>query len=329
MLGSRIVIFLVMLSVILGAAWYFHRSLEPTRSNWKVTSIPAGPARLKLPLVSIKSRLPQGKPVTPSQPLDKEAKERWGYFDMSLEEMWSWRTYYLKTLHEDTTSLFLRDPNNGADRMYTPPSMIYLDDSYRRLEDQPGEPATFGKSPDEAMARGESQRSLNDEHSFAMRSFLSPEGWGYVRDRDHVAGFESHGFRRYTEFRKYVLEKSTWFVDHIELVGILTQPEPIVYMTDKMPSMEQIKKGTTRKLDAFEEKGLKELARGEDLFIIEKDNTLRMLGALRATKSCLQCHDTAKEYDLMGAFSYTIRRNVAVNPADKPKDEGAASGAGS
>jgi hypothetical protein len=49
-----------------------------------------------------------------------------------------------------------------------------------------------------------------------------------------------------------------------------------------------------------------ELSDGEDLFIANKDNIVRMLGALRATKTCLKCHD-AEIGDLLGAFSYTLR----------------------
>ena len=71
--------------------------------------------------------------------------------------------------------------------------------------------------------------------------------------------------------------------------------------------MEQLRKATTRGLDYFEETGLKSLRGGENLYVVRKDDTLRMLGALRATKQCLQCHDSQRG-DMLGAFSYTLRR---------------------
>jgi hypothetical protein len=88
-------------------------------------------------------------------------------------------------------------------------------------------------------------------------------------------------------------------------VGILTQPEPVVYLSSKLPSMELIKHGKTRPVDFFEDSALASLRSGQDLVIVRKHDTLRMLGALRATKTCQQCHD-AEIGDLLGAFSYTL-----------------------
>ena len=79
------------------------------------------------------------------------------------------------------------------------------------------------------------------------------------------------------------------------------------------PSMEQIRQDKVRSLDFFEEAALPSLLAGEDLYIVSKGDTLRMLGALRATKTCQKCHD-AEIGDLLGAFSYTLR------PAPKAKD---------
>ena len=103
-----------------------------------------------------------------------------------------------------------------------------------------------------------------------------------------------------------VRENERWRIGHVHLVGLLSHPEPVVYLTDKMPSMEQVRKGKTRSLDFFEEVALPALREGEDLYIVRKDDTLRMLGALRATKTCQQCHD-AQIGDLLGVFSYVLR----------------------
>ena len=137
-----------------------------------------------------------------------------------------------------------------------------------------------------------------------MSDFLYPRGFGYVKDRAHVAGFKPHGFRS----RGWTVNESRrWRVQHIQLVGILSHEKPLVYLTDKLPSMEQIRQGKTRALDFFEEAALPALRGGEDLFLASKGETVRMLGALRATKTCQQCHD-AEVGDLLGAFSYTLRR---------------------
>src|SRR5262249_38893127 len=117
-------------------------------------------------------------------------------------------------------------------------------------------------------------------HKGGMSDFLYPRGFGYVKDRAHVAGFKSHGFRSdpYPAWRS---ENWRWRVHHIQLVGILSHEQPVVYLTDKLPSMEEIRQGKTRTLDVFEEAALSALREGEDLFIASKGETVRMLGALR------------------------------------------------
>src|SRR5262249_35031386 len=120
------------------------------------------------------------------------------------------------------------------------------------------------------------------------------------------AGFKSHGFRSAPD-PGWRGESRRWRVQHIQLVGILAHERPVVYLTDKLPSMEQIRQGKTRTPDFFEEAALPALREGEDLFIASKGETVRVLGALRATKTCQQCHD-AEVGDLLGAFSYTLRR---------------------
>ncbi len=62
----------------------------------------------------------------------------------------------------------------------------------------------------------------------------------------------------------------------------------------------------TRPLDIFEIAGVAELSQGKQLFVRHKDNVIRMLGALRASEQCLQCHTDNKKGDLLGAFSYTF-----------------------
>jgi hypothetical protein len=62
----------------------------------------------------------------------------------------------------------------------------------------------------------------------------------------------------------------------------------------------------TRPLDYFELAGLAELREGKSTYVRHKDGVVRMLGALRATDQCLQCHASARLGDLLGALSYTI-----------------------
>ena len=58
-----------------------------------------------------------------------------------------------------------------------------------------------------------------------------------------------------------------------------------------------------RPLDEFEHLSLPRLGQGEDLIVMQAASRLRVLGAIRAGKQCLSCHE-AQRGDLLGAFSY-------------------------
>jgi hypothetical protein len=75
-----------------------------------------------------------------------------------------------------------------------------------------------------------------------------------------------------------------------------------------------------RPLDLFEVAGVAELAQGKDQFVRHKGNVVRMLGALRATAQCIECHTEHKTGDLLGAFSYTfVDTNKTLEPELKAK----------
>lgn len=136
-------------------------------------------------------------------------------------------------------------------------------------------------------------------HRNCIVDFVHPAGWGYAKDRRHVAGFQSHQFSKVPE------PTGTLRVASIELIGWL-RGEPIAYVSDHLPAMKELRNAPTRPLDAFEEEGLAKLRRGEDLFTKSENGSVRLLGAIRATKQCIDCHGSQRG-DLLGAFSYQLR----------------------
>jgi hypothetical protein len=265
-------------------------------------------ARKKLAFESLTDRLPKGQPVPPTKALSTESKERWEKLDNEFATWQKPRAKLLQELHEKTRKFFVESPGEGPLRRMATPEEILLDE-FRfaaGTTDQPGEPADFPLSPGEPLSRVEPSREFYYYHTDGLSNFLYPRGFGYVQDRAHVAGFKSHGFRS-DAYPAWRVENWSWRIQHIQLLGILSQETPVVYLTDKLPSMEQVRQGKTRPLDLFEEAALSALRDGEDLFLAGKDETVRMLGALRATKTCQQCHE-AEVGDLLGAFSYTLRR---------------------
>jgi hypothetical protein len=301
---SVAVIVLLALAVVIA---FF--SLGPRASEQKEAD-----ARQKLAFESLTERLPRGKPLPLTKALSPAAKKRWEILDRNLAASQDLRAKLLKELHEKTRKFFVDSPGAGPERRLATPEEILMDDFGQAASalDQPGEPGDFPISPGEPLSRVESNAEFYGYHMDGMLNFLHPRGFGYVKDRAHVAGFKPHGFRSPD---MTVYGSCRWRVQHIQLVGILSHEKPLVYLTDKLPSMEQIRQGRTRTLDFFEEAALPALREGEDLFIASKGETVRMLGALRATKTCQQCHD-AEVGDLLGAFSYTLRRVPGVKQGD-------------
>ena len=301
---KRAAVFLVALFAAIGFYFAFTKLWQP----W----VKETDARKQLAFASIADRLPKGKPITPIKPLDAEAKKRWQEVDDRHDSSQRYRAELLKALHEKTRRFFVESPGAGSERgIPIMPEDILLDNwGDGVLVQQPGQPADFPASAGEALTRVQPDDEFHSVHKNGMHNFLFPSKFGFVKDRQHVAGFKPHGFRYLSSELR---EGKKWRVDHVQLIGILTQENPVVYLTDKLPSMEQIRQDKVRSPDFFEEAGLPSLRAGEDLYIVSKGETLRMLGALRATKTCQKCHD-AEIGDLLGAFSYTLR------PAPKAKD---------
>ena len=93
----------------------------------------------------------------------------------------------------------------------------------------------------------------------------------------------------------------------LELVGLLLEGQPRVYVTPTLPRMQEIRERPTRSLDSFEAAGLEQLQGGDQLFTRNVVGGVRMLGAIRSAQQCIKCHDSERGA-LLGAFSYTLQR---------------------
>ncbi len=138
-------------------------------------------------------------------------------------------------------------------------------------------------------------------HEASVLDFTNPAGFGLVKDRTHVYGFQRHGFSKVPD------PADTWKVGTIDLVGLLLHETPVAYISANLPRMDELRGAPTRPLDPFEAQGLEHLRGGQDLFVRGSDKRVRMLGAVRSVKQCLACHGGDRG-DLLGAFSYTLRR---------------------
>lgn len=112
-------------------------------------------------------------------------------------------------------------------------------------------------------------------------------------------------------------EVSSPVIDRVELVSLLTEYEPSVYVLNEMATPARARLAERRPLDEFEYHGLEAVRRGENI-VWSPEAPKRMFGAIRADKSCLECHSTAKEGDLLGAFTYYL--NMPVNELSSRKN---------
>jgi hypothetical protein len=267
-------------------------------------------AREKLPFVSLTARLPKGPPIKPGKPLSADAQAHWEEIERAFGD--TERAEMLKALHARTENVFVDRWGAGKGRMVWTPENVLYDPDYPRggERSQPGQPANFPLSANDQIDRVEPDKNFRELHQRNVFGFVPPRSLGYVKNRDQVAGFQPHGFR-------HVADNFQFRVDHVLLIGVLNHERPVVYLTEKLPSMDQVRSHESRALDPVEEAGLSTLRDGEDLYVVSKDNTLRMIGALRATKTCQKCHD-ASVGDLLGALSYTLRSRGKI---EEKRDE--------
>jgi hypothetical protein len=149
-------------------------------------------------------------------------------------------------------------------------------------------------------------------HEAGVGDFASAWGFGYFKDRRHVAGFEPHRFRQVPE-----LWGQPWRVQTLDLVGLLLNDEPRVYVSAQLPKMDRRHGTPTRSLDRFEAVALTAIQGGDDLFIARDGATARMVGAIRSAKQCVACHG-GERGDLLGAFTYTLRLDPKIAANELP-----------
>jgi hypothetical protein len=255
-----------------------------------------------VPFESLTERLPLPKPQLRPPSLRGAATDHLEQVEVSLDGaiFALVRTRFIKRLHETTVEIFINHPGFGVSRI--PSTERDLKDVYSKpAPDQPGSPSPYAWSPGNPNASGTNldEKDLYGAHQKGVIDFVFSYGWGFAKDRNNVAGFQSHRFSE-------VPEAKAWKVQTLDLVSLLLHDEPVVYVSKRLPRMGDVRDAPTRPLDAFEASGLAALRDGEDLFVAEVTDGLRMLGAVRAVKQCLGCHG-GERGDLLGAFSYSLR----------------------
>ena len=155
---------------------------------------------------------------------------------------------------------------------------------------------------------------LETLHSSGVADFVNPRGFGYARSREFVAGFQPHRFRETPQL------SVKWRVADLALVSLLKHTPPGVYISKNLPRMEDLQDVRTRSLTVFEDTAIAKLRMGEELIVDAQAEQIHMVGAIRAAKQCLQCHQVPRG-ELLGAFTYRLLPNSPrpQPPAPAPK----------
>ncbi|MEQ8791516.1 MAG: hypothetical protein RIC55_34955 [Pirellulaceae bacterium] len=243
----------------------------------------------------------------------------------------SWNQYRaesLRMLHEEEVEKFISREGFGRSRVPPPGPHYWQLPSIPDLPLASSLNASDGREPPRPVpawpavaATGGAPLPTRDVltklHHFGESSFFDVNRYGYIKDKEHVAGFFPHAFTRAPSMRAvdgrpwYEVRTEQWALRRLELVSLLKHPEPKVYVSDALPRMDKLAEATVRAPGAFEEEALARLKQGEDVIAQATTNRIEMVGSLRAAKECLQCHDVQRG-ELLGAFSYELIRDPAI-----------------
>ena len=105
------------------------------------------------------------------------------------------------------------------------------------------------------------------------------------------------------------LGQTKYAIERLELVGLLRGETPVVYAPIVHDQPIESIRARTREMTPFERTALSSFRNGDDMAIApaDEDGVRHCMGTLRAKPACVQCHQNAKDGDLLGAFSYTLR----------------------
>ena len=210
------------------------------------------------PFVSMEPRVPEPKPgsipwKSQSKNLQKNAQD---YLYEEQREMYR-RAKSIELLHTSTFSVI----NHVAGFRYMYSTLLHpltediLPESVKPFRQE----LDYGADGVD-IASDKSYIKTDDVTDMNARStadFANPAGFGWVKSRTEVAGFRPHRFSKWPDAPK------RWDVKRIDLVSLLLNEEPVVYVSNDLPRMADVGKLATRELDTFEKDGLTAIRKGD------------------------------------------------------------------
>ncbi len=297
-------------------------------------------ARGEFPFASLVDRLkPVAEVPTVPPPLTKSGKTALKRAELILENGmrgftrgYHIRRASLEMVHASQVLNFISSEGFGFGRMLGPTidgaRVAQLRTWRQPVAPVPGDSDSTGDRSDLWLpleSENAPRKALNTLHENMSFDFARPASFGWVRDLEHVTGFQPHAvgnFDRHKMTFVYKAEDETsaehdagWKMERVELVSLLKSAEPGVYVSENLPRMDQLSEARRRPLDGFETIALRELRNGESLVVRSQGERVKMMGALRAAKQCAVCHEVPRG-TLLGAFSYCFRDQTSASSSE-------------
>lgn len=276
------------------------------------------------PLKSLESRLEfeNDTSITPNEDIAQVALSQLSPTVLenldNQEQRYGWRREWsLTELHENYRRQFEAAAGFGFVRM----RRVYPE----HLEPLPIEFVELPLPVGDGLLGADSPTGTERLHQAVTNDFLDRDKIGYVRDQAHVAGFQPHSPTRLSEAlanshscgSEPEVSSSHWQLTRLELVSILRHSPPRAYLADSLPAMDKLDQFEHRALTEFEADCLPKLRTDADVVFEQHGRQLLMVGALRASKDCLACHQGNKG-KLLGAFSYEfVRQDTGADDTEK------------
>lgn len=179
----------------------------------------------------------------------------------------------------------------------------------RRRNDQNDELAarlSSQSTPPVASFTGDELSQFEMVNRQAVVRFVPALSLGGVGSQQTARGFQSHAFQQEINNVHLKGNSNSWYLSRLELVSLWKHSTPMVYVSEHLPAMVELREVPKRPLSAFEAQAIHQLRDGEEIVTAIDSNELRMVGAIRAIEDCRACHRVGIG-GLLGAFSYRFR----------------------
>src|SRR5437762_985348 len=133
--------------------------------------------------------------------------------ELRLDSGSNLRDFSLARLHADSVTDFINSPGFGITRSMEP-RKEYIDLPEIEPIDLPPPPISAAVADSPSLANPDTipslaaQENLRDMHQESIVDFVNPKGFGFIKDREHVRGFQAHHFRTMPHVKS--LEMQRW-----------------------------------------------------------------------------------------------------------------------